>query len=115
LQEKFAQCHTGLLAAGQGVDFFRKFGKIRRAEKLFETGEFSLIECNENLLAYARYDEASFLLTIVNRGTKKAYFNSNVALKSVETDRKVSQIAPLSSCILKSHERFDNLEIEFYT
>lgn len=97
------------------LDFFRKIGKIRRAEKLFETGEFSLIECNENLLAYARYDEASFLLTIVNRGTKKAYFNSNVALKSVETDRKVSQIAPLSSCILKSHERFDNLEIEFYT
>ena len=96
------------------LDYFRKIGKIRRKEKIFETGDFSLVECNEKLLAFARYDKTSFVLTIVNRGTETAYFDSNLILKNIETNRKISQIAPLSACILKSNHNFNGLEIEFY-
>ena len=96
------------------LDYFRKIGKIRRKEKIFETGDFSLVECNKKLLAFARYDKTSFVLTIVNRGTETAYFDSNLILKNIETNRKISQIAPLSACILKSNHNFNGLEIEFY-
>ena len=95
------------------LEFYKKIGSIRVKESLFKTGSFLLLECNETLLAYARYDKKSFVLTIVNRGGEPVSFESNFILKDIETKKAVKQIAPLSVSILKSNNKINNLQIDF--
>lgn len=95
------------------LEFYKKIGSIRVNESLFKTGSFLLLECNETLIAYARYDKKSFVLTIVNRGGEPVSFESNFILKDIETKKAVKQIAPLSVSILKSNNKINDLQIDF--
>ena len=96
------------------LEFYKKIGKIRKEERVFKGGLFKLIECNSNVLAFARYNDEEFTVTLVNRSTEKYNFESNIPLKSCETNRKINVLKPLSAYILKGKGDIEELEFEFY-
>lgn len=96
------------------VDFYKKIGSIRRKEPLYKDGYFKMIECNKDVLSFARYNDNGFVLTVINRSDEKFYIDSNVSLKNYETSRTITTIAPKSSYILKSNSNIDYFEIEFF-
>ncbi len=95
------------------LEHYRRVGKIRINEKLYKDGYFDIVECTQNLLAFARYNEKEFVLTIVNRGNQKLHIDSNVDLKNIETNRSIHTILPNTSIIVKGKESYDKLNIEF--
>ena len=96
------------------LKFYQKIGKIRKQERVFKGGLFKLIECDSNILAFARYDDEEFTVTLVNRSTEKYSFESNISLKSCDTNRKISVLKPMSANILKGNGDIEELELEFY-
>ena len=95
------------------LEHYRKIGNIRINERLYKDGYFDLVECTPNLLAFARYNEDEFVLTVVNRGKQKLHIDSNIALKNIETNRVVRIVAPNSAIILKGKDSYEKLNIEF--
>ena len=96
------------------LEFYQKIGKIRRQEEVFKGGLFNLLECNSDILAFARYNEDEFTVTLVNRSTEKYSFESSISLKSCETNRKITAIKPQTAYILKGKGDALSLELEFY-
>ena len=96
------------------LDYYRKIGKIRREEDVFKGGIFDLLVCDSNILAFARYKDEEFTVTMVNRSQEKYNFDSNIPLKSCENCRKISVLKPLSAVILKGNGDINNLELDFY-
>ena len=96
------------------LEFYQKIGKIRRQEEVFKGGLFNLLECNSNILAFARYNDDEFTVTLVNRSTEKYSFESSIPLKSCETNRKITAIKPQTAYILKGKGDALSLELEFY-
>lgn len=96
------------------LEFYQKIGKIRRQEEVFKGGLFNLLECNSDILAFARYNDEEFTVTLVNRSTEKYSFESSIPLKSCETNRKITAIKPQTAYILKGKGDALSLELEFY-
>ncbi len=96
------------------LDFYRKIGQIRKNEAVFKGGLFKLITCTVELLAFARYKDGEFTVTIVNRSQEKYSIDSNIALKSCDTNRKISIVKPLSALILKGNGAIEDLELDIY-
>lgn len=96
------------------LEFYQKIGKNRRQEKVFKGGLFNLLECNSDILAFARYNDDEFTVTLVNRSTEKYSFESSIPLKSCETNRKITAIKPQTAYILKGKGDALSLELEFY-
>ena len=96
------------------LEHYQKIGKIRRNEAVFKGGLFKLLECNSNILAFARYNEEEFTVTIVNRSQEKYNFDTNIPLKNCENGRKISVLKSLSACVLKGEGTVENLELDFY-
>ena len=95
------------------VDFYKKVGKIRTEEPLFQDGEFKIVECNENLLSFVRYNDNEFILVVVNRSENKYILESNAVIKSCDTGRRINSINALSSYILKCEKDFKAVSIKF--
>ncbi len=95
------------------LEHYRKIGKIRTNEKLYNDGYFDLIECTSELLAFSRYNENEFVLTVVNRSNREFCIKSNVALNDIETCESVNSVLPNSSIILKCNSNYNDLSIEF--
>ena len=95
------------------LEYYKKIGKIRKCEPLYKDGSFKIVNCDSNVLAFARYNDDEFTVTIVNRSDFKYTFETNILLKSCETNRKISVIPPLSAIILKGDGDANKLEIEF--
>jgi 4-alpha-glucanotransferase len=96
------------------LEFYQKIGKIRRQENVFKGGLFNLLECNSDVLAFARYNDDEFTVTLINRSTEKYFFESNIPLKNCETGRKTSILRPFNALILKGKGDVSTLELEFY-
>ena len=96
------------------LEFYRNIGKIRSQEPIFKNGFFEIIECNSELLAFARYNETGFVVTVINRGKEKYHLDSNVDLKSYDSGRAIKVFAPNSSYVLKGNGAFSNAKIGFY-
>ena len=96
------------------LEFYQKIGKIRRQEEVFKGGLFNLLECNSEILAFARYNDEEFTVTLVNRSTEKYSFESSIPLKSCETNRKITAIKPQTAYILKGKGDALSLGLEFY-
>ena len=96
------------------VEFYQKVGKIRRNEPIFKDGFFKIIRCDSDVLAFARYNEKGFALTVVNRSEHTYRLDSNVDLFSYESGRKISVFKPNSACVLKGKADFLSSKIEFY-
>jgi glycosidase len=96
------------------IEHYKKIGKIRNDEPIYKEGLIKIIECNENVLAFARYDSKDkFILTIVNRSESLCYkLNSSVKLQDLLTNEEVNTINPLSSYIIKCKGFVDDLSVE---
>ena len=96
------------------IEHYKKIGKIRKDEPIYKEGLIKIIECNENVLAFARYDSKDkFILTIVNRSEALCYkLNSSVKLQDLLTNEEVNTIQPLSSYIIKCKGFVDDLSVE---
>ena len=96
------------------IEFYKKIGKVRINEPIYKNGLFEIIECNSDFLAFARYNENEFVVTIVNRGNEKYHLDANVELKSIETGRAIKVFNPGNSYILKGKADFTKSKIEFF-
>ena len=97
------------------LEYYRCIGEIRRKENVYKDGLFKLLECNGNILAFARYNDDEFNVTIVNRSDKKYLLDSNIPLKGCQNNRRVSVINPISATILKGKGSIEGLEISFHS
>ena len=96
------------------LDFYKKIGNIRRNEPLFKNGYFEIVECNSDILAFVRYDEDSFVITVINRSKDKYHLDSDIDLKSYETGRAIKVFNSESAYILRGNRPFNSVKIEFY-
>ncbi len=92
---------------------YKKIGEMRIKEPLYAQGDFDIIKCDSDILAYARYDENSFALTVINRGNTKFEIESNLSLKNIHTNKPISKIAPIKAYVLKSNSSYKSLKIKF--
>ena len=95
------------------IEHYKKIGKVRINESLYKDGYFDLVECTQEIMAFARYNEREFALTVVNRSNQKVHIDSNIVLKNIETNRPVHIISPNSAIILKSNESYEKFNVEF--
>ena len=95
------------------VDFYKKIGKIRVNEPLFMDGEFKIVECNEDILSFTRYNENELILVVVNRSENKYTLKSNTAFKNCDTGKKISVINAFSAHILKCKKDSKTVSIQF--
>ncbi|MBQ4511234.1 MAG: glycoside hydrolase family 13 protein [Clostridia bacterium] len=95
------------------LNHYKKIGKIRINEKLYKDGYFDIVECTEDLLAFARYNQEEFVLTIVNRSNQRVHIDSTIDLKNIETNRSIHTVSPNTAIIVKGKESYDKLNIEF--
>ena len=96
------------------LEHYKKINKIRVNEPIFKNGFFEIIECNFDLLAFARYNSEAFVVTIVNRSDEKYHLDSSVDLKSIVTGRSIKVFSPNSSYVLKGIGDFRSSKIEFF-
>ena len=96
------------------LEFYRAIGKIRLGEELYKSGEFDIVECNSDLLAFARYNESGFALTVVNRGEEKYYLDADVSLVNASNGRRIKVINPCKAYILKCKSLYNAEKIRFY-
>ncbi len=96
------------------LEYYKKINRIRINEPVFKDGLFEIVECNSDILAFARYKDDGFVLTVINRSKEKYNLCANVNLKNLSSGRAIKVIAPNSACILKGSKDFNSLEIEFY-
>ena len=96
------------------INFYKKIGKIRQNEPLFKDGYFEIVECTADILAFVRYNDNDFVITIVNRGKDKYYLEADVDLRSYESGRAIRVFNPSSSYILKGNRPYSCVKIEFY-
>ena len=95
------------------LDYYKQINAIRKGETVFEDGYFEIIECNSDLLAFARYSSVAFAVTIVNRGAEKYHLDSSMDLKSYLTGRSIKTFAPNTAYILKGTGDFRSSRIQF--
>ena len=95
------------------LEHYKKIGKIRIDEKLYKDGYFDIVECNEDIMSFARYNDKEFVLTIVNRSNKKFHIDSNIDLRNIETNRSINTIFPNCAIILKVKDCYEKLNVEF--
>ena len=95
------------------LDYYKRIGRIRINEPLYKDGYFDIVECTSELLAFARYNDNQFAITVVNRSDKKIHIDSNVTLKNIETNREITTVLPNKVYILKGNCSYENLSIEF--
>ena len=96
------------------LDYYKKINKIRARESVYKEGLFAIVECTPEILAFSRYNDEEYAITVINRGMDKFYIDANVSLKSSEGGRQVKTVMPNSAYILKGVGDFNSAKIEFF-
>ncbi len=65
------------------VDWYKKIGEIRRAEKLFEKGYFRVVSADNGVFVYERFEGDEKLSVIVNRSAHEITYNSEVCERAL--------------------------------
>lgn len=94
-------------------DFYKKMGKIRINEPLYRNGDFKILQLDQDLLVFARYNSNEFVLTIANRSDKKFFINSSENLFNIESNRPIKTVKPKSVSILKCRTNLDKFNVNF--
>ena len=95
------------------LDFYKKIGEIRTKEPLYKDGLFKVVFLDDNVLAFARYDSKSCVVTVVNRSDKVIKISSNFKLKNLITDKTENKINKCSVAIFKIKKNIDLIEMDF--
>lgn len=95
------------------LEHYKKLGKLRVNEPLYKTGKFDILKCDSDILAFARFNENYFVLTVINRSNSIFDINSKLELKSITSNRKITKIMPNTSYVLKSMFKYNSSNIKF--
>lgn len=95
------------------IEHYKKIGKIRNDEPIYKEGLIKIIECNENILVFARYNNIDeCVITAVNRSEASIYkLISTEALIDLITNLEVKELKPMSACIIKHNSLIDNFNV----
>ncbi len=80
---------------------FRKAGKIRHTEKVYETGDFHLLSLDQDMLIFARTDGEDACLTVFNRSDKRISIEFSKNAKDLLSEKKNDRftVLPLTARI----------------
>ncbi len=92
------------------LDFYRRIGEIRRAEALYKDGFFKILHCDSDALAFARYDEKSCIITLVNRSDKKLKLETNFTAKNLLKNKTQKIISGNEIAIFKVKKAVEAIE-----
>ena len=95
------------------LDYFKRIGALRRKEDIYKDGLFKIIEVNSDILAFVRYNDSEFVITVINRSESKYHIDSSASLNNIESGRAISVIKPNCAYILKCNKRIDDVTIMF--
>lgn len=92
------------------LEFYKKIGQIRTSETLYRDGLFKIIHCDSDALAFARYDDKSCIVTLVNRSNRKIKIVSNSTTKNLLTNKIQKTIDENGVAIFKFKKSIENLD-----
>lgn len=95
------------------LDFYKQICKLRVSEDLYKRGSFKLILCDENILAFARCDLKSAIITVVNRSDRSIQIEANYPIVNLLSNKKSRSVAPCGVCIFKINKCIKDLDIKF--
>ena len=93
------------------LEFYRKIGEIRIGEPLYKNGLFKILHCDSDALAFARYDDKSCIVTIINRSSKTVKIASNSITRNLLTDKIEKTILENGVAIFKIKKNIDEVEL----
>jgi glycosidase len=84
------------------LSFYRKLGKIRRSNKVFDKGEFRVDYAQGPVIVYSRYDDNGRITVAVNVSDEEFAYPLGRDKKNLLTGREYKgSIAPMTAVILK--------------
>ena len=96
------------------ISYYKKILQIRRGEEVYKQGLFKMIECTPDLLAYARFDENNFMITVINRSDEKYRLSTDADVRNAFTDRSIRVFNPKTAYILKCKSQNSYSTFNFY-
>ena len=95
------------------LDFYKKIGEIRTKESLYKDGSFRLLHCDSDVFAFARYNQKSCIITIVNISDKTVNISSSLKLKNLITGKIENELDKRSVAIFKLNKCIDDVDLDF--
>ena len=65
------------------VEWYKKVGKIRRGERLFEKGYFRVVSAEDGVFAYERFDENEKITVLINRSAHDIVYKNEDDVKAL--------------------------------
>lgn len=92
------------------LNFYRTIGEIRREERLYKDGLFKLLHCDSDALAFARYDENSCIITLVNRSDRMLKLETDFIAENLLTNKVQNIIFEGEIAIFKVERPVEDIE-----
>ena len=94
-------------------DFYKKIGEIRTKESLYKDGNFRLLHCDSDVFAFARYNQKSCIITVVNISDKTVNISSSLKLQNLITGKIGNELDKSSVAIFKLNKCIDDVDLDF--
>ncbi len=95
------------------LEFYKKIGEIRTKESLYRNGSFKLLRCDSEVLAFARHDQKSCVITVVNISDETVNISSSFELKNLITNKVENELSKCSVAIFKINRCVDDVDLKF--
>ena len=95
------------------LDFYRKIGEIRKNEPLYKDGLFRILCCDGEILAFARYNDKSSIVTVVNRSNMNVKICANLTLIDSFDESTKNTIRPNGVAIFKIESGIDKIKLKY--
>jgi len=95
------------------LSHYQLIGRIRKANKIYENGEFRLLYLDEDFLIFERFNEKHSYVTLVNNSNNEISLGFKEEVSNLFDKKKSTEflIAPYSSLVIKTTK---NNEINLY-
>lgn len=96
------------------IDFYKKIGEVRNQNSVYKNGLIKILKCDENILAFARYEKREFTVTVINRSeSSKFRISSSHTMKELINNKHIRVVKPNTAYVLKGKGFIDKLKLEF--
>ena len=94
------------------IEFYKEIGKIRASEPLYKDGNFKILYSSERCLLFARCDNQSSILTLVNRSDNDISIKSMHSLVDLFDGKEFDMVSSNSFKIFKINKCVSDIFIE---
>jgi len=96
------------------TEFYKMIGNIRVKNSVYKSGSIKLIRCDEDILAFARFERREFIVTVINRSFDSKYkISSSHVLIELIQNKHIRVIKPNTAYILKGNGYINKLKLDF--